>query len=194
MNLAALHGQLGETDRRLALVESLADEERLEQETHLKMLANLFLAEGLPHKAAMLVEREIEAGRIEASVDNLEMLSQAWYTAAEPGRALPPLSRAADMAEDGELYLRLARLHMDAYDWPAADSAARAALTKGGLREEGHAWLLRGMAQVRLKQHTEARTFLQRAERFDETRNYAEQWLAWLSSEEEREAAMAEQT
>jgi tetratricopeptide (TPR) repeat protein len=194
MNLAALHGQLGDVPRQLALVESLLDDSRLRKASHLTMLASLLLAEGRPHKAAVLLERHIESGGIEASVANLELLSQAWYNAADPARALPPLERAADLSDDGELYLRVARLHMDAYDWSAADRAARAALSKGGLRQEGQAWLVRGMAKVRLEQFNEAQELLQRAADFDDTSRYAEQWLAWMTTEMERKKALGQST
>jgi tetratricopeptide (TPR) repeat protein len=194
MNLAALHGQLGDVPRQLALVEALVDDDRLKKPTHLTMLASLFLAEGRPHKAAVLLERNIEAGRIEATVANLELLSQAWYDASDPARALPPLERAAELSDDGELYLRVARLHMDAYDWSAADRAARAALGKGGLREEGQAWLVRGMAKVRLEQFNEAQDMLRRAAEYDETERYAEQWLAWMTTEMERKQAWGQST
>ena len=175
MNLAALHGELGDTGRQLALVQSLADYGRVQQEVHLKMLANLFMSEDLPHKAAMLLQRELEDGRIEENVTVLELLSQAWYSAAEPARALPPLERAAAMSGDGRLYLRLARLYMDAHQWKGADRAARMAVERGGLRQEGHAWILRGMARVRMKQLTEATEFFDRARDFEESERYAEQ-------------------
>mgnify|MGYP001823827197 FL=1 len=191
MNLAALHGQLGETGRQLALVESLADDERIVRESSKKMLANLFLAEKLPYKAAVLLQAELDAGRLEPTIPNLEMLSNAWYSAAEPKKALPPLHQAAKLSDKGELYLRVARLHMDAHDWAAADKAVAQALRKGGLRREGHAWLLQGMAKVRLKQLTEAEGLFQRAAEFDETERYAAQWLQYLASEVEREAALA---
>jgi tetratricopeptide (TPR) repeat protein len=192
MNLAALHGQLGDVPRQLALVESLLDDGRLQRENHLTMLASLFLAEGRPHKAAMLLEDGIGSGRIEASVANLELLSQAWYNAADPVRALPPLERAAKLSDDGGLYLRVARLHMDAYNWSAADRAARAALDKGGLRQEGQAWLVRGMAKVRLEQFSEAQDLLERAADFDDTSRYAQQWLAWMTTERERREALGQ--
>ena len=191
MNLAALHGQLGDTGRQLALVESLAEDQRVVSESSNKMLANLFLAEKLPYKAAVLLQAELDAGRLEPSIANLEMLSNAWYSAAEPNKALPPLVQAAGLAEDGSLYLRVARLHMDAYDWSAADEAARLALRKGGLRQKGHAWLVRGMAKVRLKQLTEAEDLFQRAASFEETERYAAQWLKFVASEAEREAALS---
>jgi len=95
INLAALHGQLGETDKQLALVESLLDDKRLESGHHLLMLANLFLAHGLPYKAAGLLEQEMKLGRIEASGRNLELQSQAWYMAGEEARASPPVTAAA---------------------------------------------------------------------------------------------------
>ena len=189
INLAALHGQLGDTGRQLALIESLLDKELLHQSTHLQMIANLYLGESMPHKAATLLQQEMDAGRIESTLRNLELLSQAWYMSAEPDNAIAPLAKAAELSESGDLYLRLARLHMDAYRWQEAGDAARAALEKGGLRQEGQAWLLRGMAEVRLQQFTEARQRFRKAANYDDTRKYATQWLSYLNSEEARIAA-----
>jgi hypothetical protein len=62
-------------------------------------------------------------------------------------------------------------MHMDAYQWREAANAAQAALEKGGLRKEGEAWLLRGMAEVRMQQFLEARRQFHRAR---EVRRYAE--------------------
>ena len=44
INLAALHGQLGDTEKQLALIEALLDDERLEKSYHLMSLVNLFRA------------------------------------------------------------------------------------------------------------------------------------------------------
>ncbi|MHA7817333.1 MAG: hypothetical protein ACX93N_12720 [Pseudohaliea sp.] len=185
LNLAALHGQLGDSGRQLALVEALRDDGRLSQETRLVMLANLFLAEGLPWEAARLLETAIDDGRVEADRRNLETLSQAWYLAAETERAIEPLAAAAALAEDGELYLRLARLHMDANAWAAAEEAAGLAIERGGLREEGQAWLVRGMAAARREQFRSARDYFTEAARHADAARYAAQWLAWIDSEAE---------
>ena len=189
MNLAALHGQMGDTGRQLALVEGLLDEGRLKQESHLRMVASLFIAEELPYKAAKLLQREIDNGRVEATERTLEQLSQAWFLADEAERAIPPLERAAALSENGDLYMRVARLYMDVYQWEAAEKAARAALEKGGLRAEGGAWLVRGMALVRMEKFTQAEDFFDRASKFEDTRAYAEQWMAFADSERERLAA-----
>jgi tetratricopeptide (TPR) repeat protein len=191
MNLAALHGQLGDQDRQLALIEAMLDDNRLEREANLRMVVNLFMGEDMPYKAATVLEREIEAGRMAADLNNLELLSQAWLLSSEPARAIAPLEKAAELSESGELYLRLARLHMDAYEWAEADAAARRALDKGGLRREGHAWLLRGMAAARLERFTDARKRFTRAAEYDETRNYASQWLGFIDAEVARAEALA---
>jgi tetratricopeptide (TPR) repeat protein len=186
MNLAALHGQLGDEEKQLALAEALLDDQRITQPSQLTMLVNLFLGAGLPYKAARLLERELEGGRLERSVTNLELLSQAWYMSADIDRAVAPLGEAARNADSGELYLRLARLHMDAHRWNEAERAAEAALTKGGLREEGQAWLLRGMADVSLEQFAEARRSFARAAEHESTARYAQQWRAFVDVEEAR--------
>lgn len=186
MNLAALHGQLGDSERQLAFVEALLDDDRLTQATHLQMVVNLYLGAELPHKAATLLARALADERLERNVTNLELLSQAWYMSAEVDRAVAPLEEAAGLSESGDLYLRLARLHMDAARWDEAEAAARAALERGGLRQEGQAWLLAGMAEVRLKRFTQARSHFEEAATFDATARYAGQWLAYLETEQAR--------
>jgi tetratricopeptide (TPR) repeat protein len=190
MNLAALHGQLGDTERQLALVEALMDDGRIEQSHHLRMLASLFMALDLPYKAAHLLERELADGRLESTTDNLEQLSQAWFLAEETDRAIPPLEQAAQRSDDGKLFLRVARLYMDGYQWDAAARAASEARRRGGLDRVGETWLIEGMAMVRMKKLTRARSLFERAGGFDETSAYAEQWLAFVDSEQQRARAL----
>jgi len=190
MNLAALHGQLGETDKQLALVESLLDDDRLQRGNYLLNLANLYLAHQLPFKAARLLENETGSGRIERNQRNLELQSQAWYLAGEEDRAIPPLEAAAELSENGEIYLRVARLYMDLYDWKEAERAAGLALRKGGLKDAGGAHLLRGMALARLDQLQDAREQFLVASRSEENAKWAEQWLKFVEREEQRIAAL----
>jgi tetratricopeptide (TPR) repeat protein len=189
LNLAALHGQLEEPEKQLALVEALKDDERLQRGFHLLMLANLYVSQGTPVKAAKLLDREIAAGRIEATRQNLELNSQAWFMAGEEARAIPPLQAAAKDADDGELYLRIARLQMDLYEWKAAEISARKALEKGGLSEPGDAWLQVGMALARGEKLEAARTAFIEAAEYESSEKWARQWLRFVDVEQERLAA-----
>ncbi len=190
MNLAALYGQLGDQKRQLALVESLLQQGRLSSEQHLELIANLFMAQDLPYKAARLLEKELDAGRIASDAQSLELLSQAWYGAARVDKAIPPLEEAAKLADDGEVYVRVARLFLDAYDWENAARATREALRKGDLRDEGNVWLLQGMALARMNRWGDAAETFARAAEFEESARYAEQWIAYVDSERAREAAL----
>lgn len=190
INLAALHGQLGETDKQMALVESLLDDKRLDSGHQLLNLANLFMAHQLPYKAAHLLEQEMEVERIEVNKRNLELLSQAWYLAGEQRKAIPPLEQAAALSNDGELYLRAARLYMDIYEWKKAEAAAGAAIEIGGLKEPGNAWLLQGMALTRRDDFGPAKKMFGRATEFKESEKWASQWLKFIEGEERRIAAL----
>jgi tetratricopeptide (TPR) repeat protein len=189
LNLAAVHGQLEEPEKQLALVESLRDDERLQRGFHLLTLANLYLSQGNPFKAAQLLEQEIDAGSIEGTQQNLELTSQAWYMAGEEARAIPPLQAAAEQSEDGELYLRIARLYMDLYEYGNAEKAARLALDKGDLREPGDAWLLVGMALARGEKLEAARVAFIEAAEYESSEKWARQWMRFVKVEQDRIAA-----
>ncbi|MEP0203106.1 MAG: tetratricopeptide repeat protein [Halioglobus sp.] len=193
INLAALHGQLGDTDKQMALIEALLDDQKLEKSYHLMSLVNLFLAKGLPYKAANLLQTEMQNGRIETTRAHLEMQSQAWYMAGEEEKAIPPLAAAAAMSDDGELYLRVARLYMDNYQWQPAELAARKAIEKGSLRSEGNAWLVVGMALARGDKLAGARSAFIEAANHEQTEKWARQWLNFVDNEQERIAALTPQ-
>ena len=194
MNLAALTGELGQRDRQLALVESLSDDARLQNPGHVKLLANLFLEQALPYKAAVLLETALEDGRLEPNGRMLELLSQAWFLAADTQRAIEPLRRAAELSDDGKLYLRVAHLHMDTRDWRSADRAAELALKTGSLRQEGEALLIRGMALANLEQFEDASALITRATKFPDSREQASQWLSFVESELQRLKTLKSET
>ena len=95
LTLAGIYSELGDTKKQLVLTEVLYDSGLLHGSSNATNLANLYLLHGLPYKAAALLEKEIDAGVIEANERNLRLLSQAWYQAREDQKAIPPLRRAA---------------------------------------------------------------------------------------------------
>lgn len=193
INLAAMYGLLGERSRQLTLVEALLDDGRINESRHVLMLASLFMAEGLPFKAARLMEDALADQAIERNVMNLEQLSQAWFLAGHIAKSLPPLEEAADMAEDGKLHMRLAQLYMDAYQWEQAETAARIALEKGDLRSEGRAWLIRGMAMAHQQRLDDARERFEQAATFDDSETWAGQWISFVENEQSVQAAASGQ-
>ena len=184
--LAGIFSELGDTKKQLALTEVLYEKGYLHNASQIVNLANLYLLHGLPYKAATVLESEMEKDIVEATERNLRLLSQAWYTAREDEKSIPPLERAAQISEDGELYMRLAQSHINLENWSAAAEAARQGIRLGGLKRSDQAQILLGMALFNQKRLEQARTAFQAASRDDRSARAASQWINYVDSEIKR--------
>jgi hypothetical protein len=81
---------------------------------------------------------------------------------------------------------------MNLYRWTDAESALENALAKGGLRKEGDAHLLLGMARFYQKQYLSARKAFVTAKKSAGTEKLADQWLTYMEQEEAKEQAAME--
>ena len=184
--LAGIYSELGDTKKQLALTEVLYEKGYLHNASQVVNLANLYLLHGVPYKAAVLLEKEMEKDIVESTERNLRLLSQAWYTAREDEKSIPPLERAAQISEDGELYMRLAQSHINLENWAAAAEAARQGIRLGGLKRPDQAQILLGMALFNQKRLEQARTAFQAASRDDRSARAASQWINYVDSEIKR--------
>jgi tetratricopeptide (TPR) repeat protein len=192
LTLAGVYSELGETKKQLALVEVLYEKGHLTNPVHIVNLANLYLLHESPYKAAAMLDREVKAGLVPSNVRNLRLLSQAWYTAREDDKAIPPLRQAAELSDDGELFVRLAQSHINLEQWREAVTAVQQAINAGGLDREDQAYIMLGMGHFNLKQFTLARRAFQSAVRMgdDRSRRAAQQWIAYVDSEVRRQELM----
>jgi tetratricopeptide (TPR) repeat protein len=192
LTLAGVYSELGDTKKQLALTEVLYEKGLLNSNSHITNLANLYLLHGLPYKAAVVLEKGIKDNIVEDNDRNLRLLSQAWYTAREDEKAIPPLKQAAQMAKDGELYMRLAQAYANLDQWKNSAEAAREALRLGGLKRGDQANIMLGMALFNQKLFSQAKVAFQRAEKDKRSARAASQWIKYVDSEVER-AALANQ-
>lgn len=193
LTLAGIYSELGDTKKQLALTEVLYEKGYLNTASHVVNLANLYLLHGLPYKAATVLEKEMAENIVEANERNLRLLSQAWYTAREDKKAIPPLERAADISKDGELYVRLAQAHINLENWGDAATAVREALRLGGLKRDDQANIMLGMALFNQKRLEQARRAFEVAQRDNRSRRAAEQWIAYVDSEIKRRDLMQQE-
>jgi tetratricopeptide (TPR) repeat protein len=128
----------------------------------------------------------MEKDVVESTERNLRLLSQAWYTAREDEKSIPPLERAAQISEDGELYMRLAQSHINLENWAAAAEAARQGIRLGGLKRPDQAQILLGMSLFNQKRLEQARTAFQAASRDERSARAASQWINYVDSEIKR--------
>ena len=193
VQLSAIYGELEDRKRQLAAMETAYLAGWLGTERELLNMAYLYLDGDMPWRAARVVEKGIEAGQIEAGARNLELLGVALRQARENRRAIVWLERAAALADDAEMWARLANLQLDEDANEQAVEAARKSLAMGGGRRPDSTQVVLGMALYHLERYDEARAAFTEAGRDPRSEQVATQWLHFLQTEIARAAQLAEE-
>jgi Flp pilus assembly protein TadD len=107
----------------------------------------------------------------------LELLGNSWIAAREYEKAIVPLQKAAEMADDGRLFLRLGQVRVQRENWKEATGLIQRAIEKGGLEDEGKAHLLLGISYFSDDHPESARTAFRKARNHESTRTDATAWL-----------------
>jgi tetratricopeptide (TPR) repeat protein len=179
--LSALYSHLGRHERALGTLEVAYLQNLLDDESNLETLAQLYLYNDVPYKAAKVLETGLEAGRIAGDEEAWRLLGTAWLQAKERDRAMPPLERAATLQRDGDGWMQLARIQLEAGEWASARASLGRALG-GGVQSPGTAQLLLGIANASEERWEDARRAFEAAGEHPPTRAAAEQWLGSIRS------------
>lgn len=182
LQLAAIAAELNQPARRVAAMEAAWLAGWLVDAQELLGMADLYLAVGLPVRAAALLEQELAAGRIAETPANLALIATAWQQAREPALAIPRLEAAARRGKDAQLWMRLAGLQLDHEQPAGAAESARAALALDGTAADGVRVLL-GRALYEMGRLPEAREAFLLAQQEPASQPTAAQWLRFLDTE-----------
>ena len=183
LQLSALYGVGGDNERALGVLEVAYRKGLLTEDRDLRRLLQLMLLRGIPYRAAEIFEREIADKRIHEDAEAFELLGIGWILARDASKAEEPLARAAELAPKGDLYVRLAQIHLLQEEWDEATAALRKGLAKGGLADPGAAQLLLGIAYYNEQQLREARGWFAQAQQSGGTRQQAESWIEHIDRE-----------
>lgn len=190
MQLASAYSNLGEENKALGMLE-LADQQGwLDKEREVVQLAQRYLYAELPWQAARTLQRGFENEIVESNAENLELYSNALLSAREYNAAIEPLSMAAELSEDGDLYVRLAQVHLQVENWPEARKALKSAVAKGSLSAPGNANLLLGISNFNEKRFKSARMAFNAALADEDTAKSARQWLQHVDRAERERAQL----
>lgn len=181
--LAGIYQEAGQVSRVLAVQQLMYTRGLLRSEKDIVQLAQVLRYQGLPNRAAEILQREIDNGGIANSPGNLGLLADTWTEARELRKAAAALEASAALARTGETLHRLGQLYSELHDWGRARQALAQALSRGGLKNPGGAYLLLGMAYYRLNAKHEARTAFLQAQGTPAISHTAQQWLAHIDQE-----------
>ena len=186
--LSAMYSELGKPKRALGTLEIAYVQHLLDESRDLTTLAQLYLFNQVPYKAAKVIEQGIADGVIgEKDAAAWELLGNSWLQAKERTRAMDPLVQAASLGATGDGYVQLGRVQLAEGQWTQARDSMHAALRKGGLKEPASAQLLLGIANMNDARWDEARTAFEAAAADPQTRPLAEQWLSSIEREMQAE-------
>jgi tetratricopeptide (TPR) repeat protein len=150
----------------------------------LQRLARSYLFHGLPHPAAEVLEKAIAEGAVPEETKTYELLANSWIAAREYDRSLAPLEKAAELSEDGKLFVRLGQVYLQREEWDLAAKELQLGIEKGGLEKTGEAYLLLGIAHYNAGRAGPARNSFTKALQHESTRAEADRWIAHLANED----------
>ena len=172
--------------KQLATMELAHRQNMLDTGRELETMSQLYLYHDSPYQSSKTMVKSLGEGLSEKNQRNLELQSTAFINGKDLADAVGPLNAAAEMDEDGNLYMRLANVYLslDKYD-EAADAIAKA-LDKGGLSRPDQSSLLQGQAYLALENFDDARKSFRAAEKDDRSKKMARNMLRYVDSEEKR--------
>jgi len=184
LQLAATYQQLSRFKQALNIQDLAYKKGYLQTEAQILQLFNLYMYNKQPYQAANLLAKELGSQRVKKSSAHWELLANAWTNAKEYKQAIAALEKASALNNKGELYLQLARIHVEQELWHEAITAINKALKKGGLKQtgEGEAYILLGMSLYETEQLSAAKSAFQKARKYKKTRKSANQWLNYVKN------------
>jgi tetratricopeptide (TPR) repeat protein len=185
VQLSLIYGAREDYRRSLSAQQVAYAQGLLSEDKELQRLARSYLYHDLPYPAAQVLEKGLEDGAISPKAESFELLANSLIAAREYERSLGPLQTAAEMSEDGNLYVRLGQVHMQREAWTEASGLLEKAVEKGSLKDPGNADLLLGIAYYNGARAARARSSFQRARQHEATRDAANRWITHLDVEDD---------
>ena len=182
-SLAGAYTELGEDQNLVGAYDAAMTQGMLEKESELVTMAQLYLQHEVPYKAAILLDREMETGRVAKNAKNYRLLSQAWTLAAEDAKAIPALQQAARLSPEGELNLRLGNAHLNLGQYGECVAAIEDGIEKKGIKSPDNAQISLGMCLYNQKKYRAAIRAFQVAGRTNRSRNISRQWIRVIESD-----------
>lgn len=184
--LGGMYAELEQEMNHLVTADLVYLQKGADKENQLIGLAYLYLGAGVPYRAARIIEDGMKAGIIEETGKNLELLGNAWQSAADTKRAAPVLERAAKMSDKGNVWARLAGVYLDGDQNAKAVQAARKALQKGDLKRPEMTQMTLGSALINLHCYNDAVQSFKKAKKVKTSEKAAGQWIRYASGEGQR--------
>jgi tetratricopeptide (TPR) repeat protein len=187
VQLSGMYGEMGKQRRQLIAYEVAYLQGWLVSNSELTTMAQLYMQDNYPYKGAQILEKGFKEGKVTKDYKNYRLLAQAYQMAREDKKSLVPLTEAAKLATDGDLYYRLAQAYSNLDRWQDCAEAIDMSLKKGGMKHEDDAYVLQGMAYFNMDNLDASEKAFMAARKSEHSKRVADQWLSYIASERNRQ-------
>jgi len=181
--LSGVRYQLHDDDKALSVLQLAYINGLLREENELVNLAKFFAFKGMPYKGAMVIEAGVNNKIIKPEEKIFQLLAECYLRANELEKAIIYLSKAAEISNDAELYIKLAHLYYEQENWIATTKTISKALEIGKIQNPGKLYLLQGMAYYEQRKIQQSINALNNAKQYKDTSVTAGQWLTYVSNQ-----------
>jgi tetratricopeptide (TPR) repeat protein len=173
--LATIYIQGDKTEQALGVLSKAKTQGLVTSSEDYIQLAKLYSIADKPKDAAAVMKEGFAKGVIEGNYDNYKLQGDVCTQAEDDPCALEGYTKAAPLAQDGNVEYQLGYLLY--YGEKSADAikSLDSAIARGGLRQEGEAYLLRGDAKNDLGQDAAALADWRKSAGYPSTKAMAEQ-------------------
>ncbi|WP_046005183.1 tetratricopeptide repeat protein [Pseudoalteromonas rubra] len=183
VQLAGMFGELGEEKKQLALLETAKQRGFIKKRSDVIQLAQVYLFNGLPYKAAVALDEGIKSGVVEGNAKNYAFIAEAYVQSKDEDKSISYFVKADKEVAHGTYLQRIAEVYINLEKFDEAADAARAALDKGELTFESNAYVALGMAQYNLQNFDASILAFEQAEKHKKSANLAKQWIKYVKRE-----------
>ncbi len=177
LQLAETYAALDQDARSLETLEKAHARGLLTQENQLLRLAQAYVDQKAPAKAGALLDDAFAKGTVAKTPASLDVYARAWIAAGDPEHAAKVLHASAQASGSAETWLLLGRLESEREGWAAAQAALARAIVLGGLRAQGEAQLMLGVALYNQRQVDAAVAAWNEAKKDAASAKEAEHWI-----------------
>lgn len=181
--LSSVYGQLNQYPQALAVMQLAYSAGLLDSDSDVRRLADLLLFNDVPYRCGEVLDQAMAKNTVKVDSKLYEKQANCWIAAREFKKAVEPLSKAAEMARNGDLYVRLGEVQVQRSDWSGAADALNKGLRKGGLKDTGNAQLMLGIALYNQKKLDQAAEWFNKAKSSEKSRKTAEGYLQLMQAQ-----------
>lgn len=173
--LATIYIQGDKTDLALGVLSKAKAQGLITTGDDYVQLAKLYSVADKPKDAATVMKEGFAKGLLEPTYDNYKLQGDVCTQAEDDPCAIEGYTKAAPLAKDGNVDYQLGYLLYYGEKSTDAVAALDRAISRGGLRQEGEAYLLRGDAKNDLGQDAAALADWRKAAGYPSTKAMADQ-------------------